>query len=173
MRKKKIFLVIFVVLVLLSALFIKLRVFKDDKVVVTDPNVPFDYMMNLKRMSLGKYETLSTSDKKLVYSIPEDVAKILTTEALLETILNNEYLVDLFAFDDFIGAVISREVQFRIVEFLNRENSIEVLNVYIEKYEEKISEEYSSDINRQLRFMENLKDNYSEILRFAEIYLNS
>lgn len=132
------------------------------KVVLSD--VPFDYMTNMQTRSFDSYENLSTPNKKLVYSIPDGVAETLTTEALLETILDNKYIIDLFAYDDFVEAVKSREVQFRIVEFLERENSIEVLNINIGKYEKKVSENYSADVNRQLRLMKKIKDNAYYIL---------
>ena len=127
----------------------------------TDYSKPYDYMSALNGRD---YESLSTPEKKLVYSIPEDIAKSLSTEALLETILNNKYLIDLFAYDDFIMAVQSREVQFRIIEFLEREDSITVLESYISKYEKMVSENYSADTNRQLRFMKKVLDNHNLIL---------
>ena len=105
---------------------------------IISPCIPYDYMSNL---DWGKsYENLSSPQKKGVYSIPESVAKRLKTEALLETILDNEWLIDLNAYNDFVEAVKSREMQFRIVEFLGREDAVEVLDKYIIDYEEKLSQ---------------------------------
>lgn len=150
------------------------------------PNIPFDYMSNLNNKP---YEILSTGEKKVVYSIPEKIAKKLKTNMLLETILKNKYLIDLYAYDDFVSAVKSREMQFRIVEFLSREDSVEVLDEYILKYEKnlkkkeieinctiedleenievsEISEEQGEllDIYRNIHFMELLKEFRIEIL---------
>lgn len=149
--------------------------------------IPFDYMSNLDR---GKsYENLSTPQKKVVYSIPEDVAKRLKTDALLETILENPWLVDLNAYNDYVMAVKSREMQFRIVEFLSREDAVEVLDKYIAEYKDKLSdiekemgytveeviltpelsekfrEQFNySDLFLDINFMERIKDCRSEIL---------
>ena len=154
---------------------------------VISPFVTFDYMSNL---DWGKsYENLSIPQKKSVYSIPEGVAKRLKTDALLKTILNNPWLSDLNAYDDYVMAVKSREVQFRIVEFLSREDAIEVLDEYITEYKDKLSsiekeigytveeilltpelsekyrEKYEySDLFLDINFMERIKENRSEIL---------
>ncbi len=151
------------------------------------PCIPYDYMSNL---DWGKsYENLSTPQKKVVYSIPEDVAKRLKTDALLETILENPWLVDLNAYNDYVMAVKSREMQFRIVEFLSREDAVEVLDKYIAKYKDKLSdiekemgytveeviltpelsekfrEQFNySDLFLDINFMERIKDCRSEIL---------
>lgn len=164
-RLKIVFSLLFIVM-LLFIMTTDVFAIEDDNVVLSD--MPFDYMTNMQTKSFEKYEDLSTSEQKLVYSIPEDVAKTLTTKALLETILNNDYIIDLFAYDDFVLAVKSREIQYRIIEFLKREDSLEVLNTYIEKYEEEVSKNYSADTNRQLRLMNKIKDNSYYILNDVE-----
>ena len=170
MKKLKISISIVVVLLLG---FMVVKMFTADNISKeVDSDVPFDYMTNLKTMSFDNYNDLSIQDKKLVYSIPNDIAKNLTTEALLETILNNEYLVDLFAYDDFVEAVKSFEDQFRVIEFLKREDSTEVLDRYIEKYEEKAYSDSSYDFDLQLRFMKKIKNESYYLLNGMEFTLS-
>lgn len=166
MKKIRILSGLMAIVMLLFLMTVNVFAADSGKEVLSD--VPFDYMTNMKTRSFDNYESLSTPEKKLVYSISDGVAETLTTEALLETILNNEYIIDLFTYDDFVEGVKSREEQFRIVEFLEREDSINVLNIYIEKYEEKVSENYSADVNRQLRLMKKIKDNAYYILNDVE-----
>lgn len=134
------------------------------------PNEPFDYMRNLKTYGYSNYEDLSTGEKKMVYSIPEDVSKTLTTEALLETILNNEYLIDLFAYDNFVKAVQSREDQFRIMEFLSREDSMVVLEKYLAEYKvydvelDGLNEIDDTDGVLKYRLLDFIKNNKNEIM---------
>lgn len=162
MKKIRILLGLMAVVMLFPLMAVNVFATDSSKVVLSD--VPFDYMTNMQTRPFDSYDNLSTPNKKLVYSIPDGVAETLTTEALLETILDNKYIIDLFAYDDFVKAVKSREEQFRIVEFLEREDSIEVLNTNIGKYEKKVSENYSADVNRQLRLMKKIKDNAYYIL---------
>lgn len=168
MKKSKI--VVGVVVVVLLVLVVWLITVMNNQRI--SPNEPFDYMKNLKMYGYNNYENLSTGEKKMVYSIPEDVSETLSTEALLETILNNEYLIDLFAYDNFVKAVQSREEQFRIMEFLKRKDSIEVLEKFIENHEKLLSENYSSDTNRELRFMKRIKDNAYYILNEIDMSEN-
>ena len=152
-------------------------------------NVPFDYMTNMKNRSLDSYEGLSTGDKKLVYTIPNGVAETLTTEALLETILNNKYLTDLMAYDDFAYAVKVRNSQYKILDYLNRKDALTVLDAYIVLYENRLKQKekeagfYIDDVTNwdfelsgyedvltnylQIVFMNELKNNYSEIMGLA------
>lgn len=151
MQKKK--LVVLLVVVAISLSLISLGFIKITAENKPLSDVPFDYMTNLKGRSVESYENLTIPEQKLVYSIPEDIPATLTTKALLETILENYFLLDLFAYDDFVRAVQSREEQFRIVEFLEREDSLTVIDEYIELYTEKVKTDTSSKTSRQLRFL--------------------
>ena len=184
MKKIRVLSGLLVVVLILSMLTTSVFAADSSQIVLSD--VPFDYMTNIQTRSFDSYENLSTPNKKLVYSIPNGVAETLTTEALLETILNNEYLTDLFAYDSFVDAVKSREEQFRIVEFLNRSDSSIVLNSFYSKYskllkevenktgftiDDVVSNTNISDLSNdfvtnyiKVSFITKLKDNYSNIL---------
>ena len=172
MKKIRILSGLMAVVMLLSLMAVNVFAADSGKVVLSD--VPFDYMTNMQTRSFDSYENLSTPNKKLVYSIPDGVAKTLTTEALLETILNNKYIVDLFAYDSFEYAVTLKESQFKILEFLDREDSNEVLSSYIEKYQNLLAEKelkynlYLKDIT-SLEVVSNLPNDYSHIILQIEL----
>ena len=120
MRMKRILSGLLVVVMVLSILTTSVFAADGGKEVLSD--VPYDYMANLKMRSFDSYENLTTSEKKLVYSIPDGVAETLTTEALLETILNNEFLGDCLAYDNFSQAVVSKDAYFRFSELIGRDD---------------------------------------------------
>ena len=100
---------------------------------------PFDYMTNLKTRSFESYESLSTGEKKLVYTIPEGVAETLTTEALLKTILNNPYISDIFFYSSLEEGIKCKDFRFHFTELFNRKDVIIVLDAYINELSERLS----------------------------------
>lgn len=161
MKKSRIYSCILAVWILLSMLTVNV-LGVDTKVILSD--VPFDYMTNMETKLYSDYQNLSIPEQKLVYCIPEDIAESLTTESLLKTILNNEFLMDLFAYDNFVKAVQSREEQFRIIEFLKREDSIDVLDKYIELYGNDYEETDSVVSLIKYTFLKRVNDNSANIL---------
>ena len=78
------------------------------------------------------YDSLSLEEQKAVYSIPENVAKRLTTEALFKTILSNPFISEMYipmGMDDvtYSEIVVANEERFRLIEFLGRLDCYEVM----------------------------------------------
>lgn len=92
---------------------------------------PYDY--GLVPFS-EEWDKLSTIERKEIFTIPEEVAKGLTTRALLETILNNPYFCDIFAYDSVEIGIERKEFRFQFNNLFAREDIVNVLLNEVENY---------------------------------------
>ena len=134
MLKKRVLTCLLVVMTVLSVVTINVFAISDEKEVLLDS--PYDY--GVVPFS-EEWEELTTLERKAIFTIPKKVAESLTTEALLKTILDNPYIIDLFAYNDFSMAVKLRNEQFQIKELLSRPDFYLILTNYVNSYSKSIT----------------------------------
>lgn len=133
MRMKRILSGLLVVVMVLSMMTMNVFAADSDKVVLSD--VSYDYGVIPFSKEVG---FMSFEKQKEIFSIDKNIAKTLTTEALLETILNNPFFIDFLAYEDFSLAVKSKDKDFCISELLSREDINTILIRYRNIYSDSL-----------------------------------
>lgn len=115
-------------------------------------DVPYDY--GVVPFSEEWY-SLTTAERKKIFSINYTIAKSLTTEALLDTIVSNPFIADIFAYNSIEEGVLAKENQFQFNELFNR---TDIKPVLISKIEVIIGDNNYTNL-LQIINNSNLKDN--------------
>ena len=93
------------------------------------------YTFQVVPETLAWNELESSKEKVAACYIPQQIIENMTTEALLETVLDYPLLIDIFAYDTTeIGIELASTYLPGIPELLSREDALEVLGKYIEDY---------------------------------------
>ena len=126
MKKIRILSGLMAVVMLLSLMAVNVFAADSGKVVLSD--VPYDY--GVVRLS-DDWDELTTSERKTVFNIPQNVTEKLTTQALLKTILNNPYITEIFLYDTLEKGIEVKDFRFHFTELFSRSDVRQVLRNYI------------------------------------------
>lgn len=153
------------------------------KVVLSD--VPYDY--GVVPYS-NEWNELSTKEKKEIFVFSKEEAKNMTTLSLLESIIENPYFADVYAYDTFLQGLQEKNFRFHFDELFSRDDFVETANSYIKNKGVDITSDkigYIKD-TRFLSTIEELKQSnvknldyfleYTEALNvhyLSQVYLNS
>lgn len=131
---------------------------------------------------------LSTKEKKEIFVLPKEEAQNMTTFSLLESILDNPYFADVYAYETFLQGLSVKNFRFHFDELFSRDDFVEVVNEYIKNKNIILTFDEKGNIKdtRFLTVIEELKnDNFENLEYFLEytkvlnayylrqVYLNS
>lgn len=130
-----------------------------------DKNITTAYQFSLTPEDKG-WEKLSTTEEMVkAYQIPEDILKSMTTEAIVETIIDNPFLIQYMAYDTTEDALDMHFEVFNVYnELYSRDDVLQVLN---EVYENESVVTNAKTASTKFFRLTNL-----ELLISTELYLN-